>query len=239
MEKKSKQFRPISKAGMMSMLMTMAAMLVIVSIIGVARFSLKVGGISVEKDSAQTVTINDRTGLNEGEIKILKNLAVSMRLTEARMNVKGNRDTFSLYYGYLEKHYRSTEFQMDNETAVQMNELIDDMNELILLEKQYRISDMTLDGREVAVHILGRIYELSGLELVIDNEGNIEQISDLADSVLYRNTQQEPTDFRYDTLILIVTVVLVMISICFNIARRNRLFEKGGEFGGIKEKRIA
>lgn len=231
--------RPLTKAGKLSLLMTIMVLLFIVSIIGTARLSLKFSGAATDKCAPSQVMITDRTGLSGTEADILEKLAGSLGITESGLERKGGTDPFGIYYQYLEEQYRNTGFLLDKNDVTQINELINDLDELIHLEQQSQIGNMSLDGREVAVYILGEIYGLSGLKLEINNEGEIGQISDPAGKVLYQYSLGQQTEFRYDALVIIVAVILILISICFRVARRQQLFEKGGEFGGIKEKRIA
>ena len=107
----------------------------------------------------------------------------------------------------------------------------------MLLENGRGIDEMSFDGREVAIHILQKIYGLSGLRLGISPDGTIEQIISSTGKIYYENNIGGLEEFRIDSLIVILMVLIMLLSVCIIITKRNQLFVKGGEY--LNEKGIA
>lgn len=225
MDKQQRALRLKSKTGRMVLFMTLSVLIIMAGVMGVARFSLKLNRTSKDLAASKTITIEDKTGLNELEADLLLKLADSTGNTPALL--------------YLMQYYRNNELKLSKEDVSRMNELIKDLEELIHLEGHSQVTEMSLDGREVYFYILVQVYEMSGLKVIISNDSNIEQVSDRTGSILYQDSTQQQNVFQVGTLIITVCAILVMISICFTIARRNQLFGKDVDYHGVKEKRVA
>lgn len=234
--KLKKLFRYINAMGGMAFVMTIVVLIFIISIIGIARLSIKFNNKYVKSKASEELTIKDKNGLNEREVDILESLASSIFLTKRKTD--GNTDVMAIYFNNLNAYYRDSAVDLGKTAADDIAKLIRSMDELIRIEDKTDIGRMSYDGREVAIYILQKIYEMSGLRLLINSQGVIEQITDQTGIVIYQYPQ-EPLLFRLDTLIIVVMLILVLLSICIIIAKRNQLFEKGGEYDGFKEKGIA
>ena len=99
---------------------------------------------------------------------------------------------------------------------------------------------MSIEGRKFIIHIYEEIYNLCGLNITFDAESNIEKIVDQSGAVIYQNTgAQSQPQIHIDALIITSTFILVLITLCFIIARKNQLFIKGGRYDGFDEKEYA
>jgi hypothetical protein len=239
MDKQQRTLRLMNKTGRMALFMTISVLILIVSVMGVAKLSLKISEAGREQGAAQAFTMEDKTGLNVLEADILLKMADAMELSRVTETGAGGTKYYAPYFEYLMQYYRNNDLKFNKEAVTRINGLINDMNELIHLEESSQISEMSLDGREVYIYILEQVYELSGLEVIINSDGDIEQVSDQTGSVIYQDKPEQQTIFQVNSLIIIVSAIVVMISICCAIARRNQLFEKDVEYHGVKEKRVA
>ncbi len=220
------------------LIMTIIVMIFIVCIMGVAKLSLKINKEKSVPTTSVKIELMNEVGLNVSEMKVLVNLAGLLKISD---NIEGEDNRIqSIYYNYLSKYFSSSGVELSTNAADKIQELIKDSDTLNRIEKENDIDRMSFDGREVAIYILKQIYELSGLKLVINIEGYIEQIADQSGNIIYQtNNPQGQMGFQVNALIIILTIILTLFSICFIIAKRNQLFKKGVEYDGFNEKGIA
>ncbi len=215
--------------------MTIIIMVFIISIMGVAKWSLTMGmEIDAQADADQAM-FKPGTGLNEPEQQVLHKL--SRLIGDVRKDKDSKSITENIYYECLLEHYRNYGMDLTSAAAANIDRLISDGNKLLLLENGRQITEMSFDGREVAIHIFKKIYRFSGLKLGINPDGTIDKIENSTGELYYENNFNEPEEFRLDMLIIILMVLGMLLVVCIVITKRNQLFVKGEEY--INEKGIA
>ena len=227
----------ISKQSM-PLVMTIVIITLIISIIGIARWSLRFcDDDRIISTSVTTEQIDDQ-GLNETERNVLEQLSNYISLQTKQLKKEYNTQT--IYFNFLRIYLSSEGVNLSTDNAGEIEKLIQDGVGLVDLEKETDLHKMSYDGRKVAEHLLKQIYKLSGLNLLINAEGNIEEITDLSGNSIYKeqNTKEE-AGFRFDALIITLVVIQAMFYVCFAVAKKNQLFKKGGDYDGLDEKGIA
>ena len=218
--------------------MTIIIMLLIVSIIGVGRWSLRFcGGNRCITVSAVTTQIDD-PGLNKTEIGILRRLTGYLGLQS--IQISKDMNTQAAYFNNLKMYFCMEGVDLNSEIAFRIEELIQNGEALVQLENERDFNHMSYDGQIMAEYILKQIYRLCGLELLLASDGKIEKITDLSGVVIYqgKNTKEE-AGFQLDALFITLVLIQTMFCVCFAIAKKNQIFKKGGEYDGLNEKGIA
>lgn len=214
---------------------TMVIVIFIFCIMGVARWSLTTG-METEVQAAQDMAVlKQDTGLNEAEVKVLYQL--SQLIGDLDKEVSEGEITEDIYYDCLRKHFRANGMSLSNAAAEEINKLIRDSRKLLLLEEGRPLCEMSLDGREVAIHLYKKIYQFSELKLDIKPDGSIEQIVSQSGKQYYENNRPAQGELRVEPLIFILMILITLLGICIIITKRNQLFIKSGEY--MHEKRIA
>ena len=214
---------------------TMIIMVFIISIMGVARWSLITGTETEVQAVADMAVLKPDADLNEAEAQVLYQL--SQLIGDTGREVSNGMITENIYYDCLSEHYRAYGMNLSTAVADKINRLIRDGKKLLLLEEGRQLGEMSLDGREVAIHIFKEIYRSSGLKLGIQPDGTIEQIVSQSGKQYYINNKSLQEEFRIETLIFILMVLITLLGTCIIIAKRKQLFVKSGEY--IHEKGIA
>ena len=222
----------------MPLIITISILIAIVSIVIIARGSLKTNEWkSIPTISSNIVLVEDN-GLNESEKRVLTILSDWIELPNNPLD-KDN-DTYTIYLNYLKEYLSSSEVELSTYKALEMEDLIKSRNEIMYLEKESDINKMSFDGREVTIYIFEQIYELCGLKLVFGTERDIEQIADLSGNVIYLKANPlQQTGFQVDALVITLTSILTLFGICIIIAKKNQLFVKGVRYDGFDEKEFA
>lgn len=216
--------------------MTFMIMAFLIIFIVLAKWSITKGmEINTQSDFSQEV-FQPRDGLNEAELQVLQGLLTLV--SDGSIDQSSNQIiTEQIYFSCLREHYEDIRMNLTSAAADRIDQLIRDGNQLLLLENGKTISEMSLDGREVAIHILKKIYGLSGLWLEIHPDGTIEQITSTEGRIYYEDNAELREEFRIHSLIIILMVLLLLFSLCIILTKRKQLFDKGEEY--MNEKGIA
>ena len=138
--------------------MTIIIMLLIVSIMGVARWSLRFRG---ENQSVKVSTISaqiEDPGLNETEINILRKLMEYLGLQSVQINDEMN--TQAVYLNNLKLYFCKDGVDLNVDDAFRIEALIQDGEALVQLENERDYNNMSYDGQILAEYILKQIYRL-------------------------------------------------------------------------------
>jgi hypothetical protein len=181
--------------------------------------------------------ISDNVEINTSEQAILTMLSSVLTLSE---QTEQRNDSNGLYYKTLQEFLSSEGVDLTTIQARNLKEKIIDMQEIINYEGQTDFSKMSLDGRSVITYISKEIYELCGLGLLLDGEGEIEKISDLSGNILYiKAVPASLNDFQIEALVITLSFIIILFSICYIISKKNQLFNKEVKYDGFDEERFA
>lgn len=192
--------------------------------------------ISIPAQS-KNISISENSDLNQSEVTILSMLWKVLDLSNQKEQGEASN---LLYYRVLEEHFSNDDVNMNSSQALDMKDKIDDMREIINSERQTDISNMSLDGRKIAIYIVKQVYAICGLQLDLTMEGNIEKITNQSGNTIFQKTV--PTNhevFQMNALIITIVLALTLFSICFLIAKKNQLFNKDVIYDEFDEERFA
>lgn len=185
---------------------------------------------------SSNVWIMNNSELNEVEGTVLTLLYSVMNLS----NQEEGRDTYnSVYYCTLEEYLSRDEVSLSDVHEDDLKEKLIELQDIINYEGQVDFSKMSLDSRKIAVYLSEQIYKICGLSIGIDMEGNISKISDLSGNIIYSNLTTKEDSFHLNALIITLALILVLLSICIIIAKKNQLFNKEVNYDGFDEERFA
>ncbi|MDF2537580.1 MAG: hypothetical protein K0S76_601 [Herbinix sp.] len=226
------------KQSRMTLILTIINMFIIIGIICVAKGRLG----SIEPNSVEAmsrnIVLNEENGLNSSEIRILTMLADWIEFPD--QPTEQAEYLYITYFTYIKNHYSNPNVELNTNSAIDIEKLIRNRNQTIYLEKESDIHKMSIDGREITIYLLKKIYELSGLELIMNDEGNINQIAEVSGRVLFQNKNPlETSGFRLEAFIITLILLLVLFSVCIVIAKKKQLYVKGGKYDGFDEKKFA
>jgi hypothetical protein len=174
---------------------------------------------------------------NQAEMDILLQLVEAPRVT----NISSDGiNRFTVYISNLSKYFSSSGVSLSKEKAAEIQKLIQGRNDLLSLENVNDINKMSLDGRKLIIYIYEKIYELSGLYITFDAEYSIEKIESQYGDILYLNsTSEKQPVFRVEVLVITLSFILSLVTLCFIIAKKNQIIVKGGSYDGFDEKEYA
>ncbi|MDF2486933.1 MAG: hypothetical protein K0R46_3101 [Herbinix sp.] len=226
------------KTGSMPPILTLSIVTFIVSFILIARwlFNTYQEEVSIPVFSNHIV-IMDEKELNVSELEVLSLLSSCSILPDYNSQVSS---IDSIFYKTLHEYLSSSEVCLTSKQASQIVSNIIDLQEIMNYEGEAEFSKMSLEGKKVAIYLTEQIYELCNLKLQLNMEGNIEKISDRSDNIIYSN--RAPTSqhgIQVNILIITLTSMAILLSICIAIAKKNQLFMKEVGYDGFDEERFA
>ncbi|MDF2885276.1 MAG: Oligosaccharide biosynthesis protein Alg14-like protein [Clostridiaceae bacterium] len=200
-------------------LITISVLFAIMCIIGIARGSLA----TYDEIRTSTIVTNkellDNEKLNESEKIIINMLKNEMKLQNTEPDMI-NSDQ-SIYVKYFEKHLSSPKMHLSKEKADEIVDLIKSMNRIMNLEKENDLKQMSIDGRGIAINIYEQIYQLCGLKIIYSMEGDIVQITDCSENLLY--CIDNPIvygSFNYYAFAMVFLIWFFLISLCIIITKK-------------------
>jgi hypothetical protein len=219
-------------------LITISILFTIVCIITIARGSLITNDDISTSTRASNVEFSKNNELNESEKVVLVMLANGVKFFEEQQSIKDNK--LSIYVRYLKEYLSSSGVNLSTVEAKEIINKIISMNAVYFLERETDLKKMSLDGRGMLINISEHIYELCGLRLIHNMQGDIVQISDTTGKYIYVNDNpMEQDSFHMKILIIILSTLAILLSICIIIAKKSQLFMKDGIYDGFKEKEFA
>jgi hypothetical protein len=210
----------------------------IVSFVVIARGAFKTNNeeISIPVMSDNLIVSGD-TELNTSEREILTLLSSVVKLPSQKD--QGNTTNY-IYYNTLQEYLGSSGIYLTTHQAELIKDEIATMHVIMSSEEVTDFTKLSVDGKEVFLYISEQIYELCGLKLVSNMDGDIEKISDSSGNIIY--TMKVPASqvgFQIDVLIVTVAAMVTLLCICFTIAKKNQLFIKEVIYDGFDEERFA
>lgn len=196
----------------------------IVCILVIARVSIA----TKEKVSVQAFThkelIKDEK-LNDSENTIINMLSSVTYATGSQSKVLHQIDPN--YVAYLSKYLESSKGELEEKKAEQIVDMLKDLVQVMNLEDKSGMKEMSLDGREITLHMIEQIYELSGLTLQHNIQGDILRITDSTGNNLYLNKNLIQGEYlNINAILIILSVMIVLFCVCITISKKNQLFKK-------------
>jgi hypothetical protein len=186
---------------------------------------------------SNTIIVSGETELNTSEREVLSLLSSVVKLPNQK---EQGKTTNYIYYNTLQEYLGSSEVYLNTHQAELIKDEIATMHAIMSSEEVTDFTKLSLDGKKVFIYISEQIYELCGLKLVSNMDGDIEKISDSSGNVIYaKKVSASQVGFQVNVLIVTVTVMVTLLSICFTIAKKNQLFIKEVIYDGFDEERFA
>ena len=219
-------------------IITICVITMIMCIVVIARGILNTSDeISIPVLHSNTMLFDDRE-LNASERVVLTMLLGGIGQSG---NLEDNRhDNNTIYYESLERYFSSYNVNLSITNRQKAVDYIKELNEIVSLEKESDMKKMSLDGRGVAIYLSEQIYELCGLKLEHNLQGDIVQITSQSDNFIYLQANpNKQAGFQPYALMITLVIILTLLSICIIIAKKNHLFVKDVTFNGYDEKGFA
>jgi hypothetical protein len=226
------------KTGSMPPILTLSIVTFIVIFILIARwlFNTYQEDVSIPVFS-NNIIITDEKDLNSSEQEVLSLLSNCSMLPEYNNQVNSMD---SIFYKTLQDYISSSEGFLTSNQALQIESNLIDLQEILNSEGETDFTKMSLEGKKVAIFIAEQIYELCNLKLELNMEGNIEKISDDSGNIIYENgAPVSQLGIQINLLIITLTSMATLLSICIVIAKKNQLFIKEVRYDGFDEERFA
>jgi hypothetical protein len=228
----------ISRKSIMPPVLTIGLLIVMTCFISIVRGVIhnSYEEVSIPALSSNYV-ISDNLEINTSEQAVLTMLSSVLSLSEQTEQMNYSN---SLYYKTLQQFLSSEGVDLTTIQARNLKEKMIAMQEIINYEGQTNFTKMSLDGRSVFTYISQEIYEICGLDLVLDSEGMIEKITDQSGNILYiKAVTVSVEDFQIEALAITVSCIILLFSICYIISKKNQLFNKEVKYDGFDEERFA
>lgn len=217
---------------------TAGIFLVMIAIITVAKISMRSYSTKHVTAATSGTGLLLEKELNVPETKVLLSVSGWAGLAEASSE---QGSTHQIIYNSLKAHYESPEVELSPESALDICELVSSRNDIVSLEKETQISRMSYDAREMVIHLLKRICEISGMKLMINDAGNIEKIVDGTGHIIYQ--EENPpigVGFRLNAVIITLVLLVFLLIISIVISKKSQIMVvKGGDYDGIDEEEFA
>lgn len=216
-------------------IMTTCVMLAIISIVTIARGSMKTKEPESVPSMSSYIELPQDYGLNISERRVLMMLSDWKELHNETVDLENNTNV--VYFNYLKEYLRRSEVVLSTDKAREIEDLIRGRNTIMHREKESDVKKMSIDGRKVTIYIFKQIYKLCGLKLAFSSDKDIEQIVDMSGNVIYLKTAPLlQSKIQYNVLAITLTLILTLFGTCIIIARKNQLFIRGGRYYGFNEK---
>ncbi len=172
--------------------------------------------------------------LNESEKIILNMLTGNVQIKDTRQFAEDNE--YAVYIKYLHNYLGSPGVTLSSSKAYEVLNKIIELNAIMDIEQEISFSKMSVDGKELAINLSKEIYDVCGLKLTYDIQGNINQIIDKSGRFIYLSeiTVQD-AGIRLDALMITLAVIMILLGLCIIIARKNQLFMKDVILDEFKE----
>lgn len=178
--------------------------------------------------------ISENSELNESEKVILNMLSSRILLKDTKSITADNE--YTIYVKYLHNYLSSTGVTLSSSKAYEALNKIIELNAIINIEHVSSFNKMSVDGKELALNLAQKIYDLCGLKLNYDIHGNINQILDQSGNFIYQNENTvQNTGIQFKALMITLVVIMILLGLCILIARKNQLFIKEVTYDGFKE----
>lgn len=144
------------------------------------------------------------------------------------------------YITHLQNHLSKSQVNLSASKVRELKELIKELHFIINLEDENELNKMTIDGREMATHLLKEIYGVCGAKLEISMDGKIEKVIDNSANILYQNETSLPQgDFRIDTLMIVIFTIVALLSVGIVLTQKSQILAREVIFDGFDEQEYA
>ncbi|BCJ96620.1 hypothetical protein acsn021_41890 [Anaerocolumna cellulosilytica] len=158
-----------------------------------------------------------------------------------KINLTGGKDNSEFTYNnYLKNYLQQQDMYLTAEASVKLSEKLLQLMNLLEMEDKTDLNAMSLEGRELGIHLLADIYKTCGLKLYADYSGQVVKITDIKGSLLYQDketTGQEQLQLK--VLLCILIFLLMLFAICILLAKKNQLYMKDVTFDVQKKEGYA
>ena len=225
------------KSGYRKMLLfTIISCTAILSTIFVLRATINKSKYEIPTIAANTELLID-TNLNDSEKTILTLLLGAVGMPD---HLKKEENNYSLYIDSLHAYFCRTNIHISPQTAEYAEKEINNLYKIISNEETSDLNEMSVDGREVAIHLSERIYNLFELKVIFGSDNNIESIMDVANHIIYeRQVEIAKTGLNVLAVAIIMFGSVVLFLICYVISRKYQLFKKDVKYDGFESERFA
>ena len=171
----------------------------------------------------------------ETEEDVVNYLSKFLRLLELQENGKRKE----VLYGLLLNKLRDRITDMPDENLELLFNRVTHIQMILDQEKRGEFMNMSLEGRQLILYIFNDIFELSGFQVTINLDGEIEKITDSMGVLMYSHAQTDLSGIQGKELVIVLSIILLALLVCILIAKKNQLFRKEVAYDGLNKKQYA
>lgn len=150
------------------------------------------------------------------------------------------QSVFGSLYEQLKAYLGRSGVDLTKEKAEQARKNIVELNQIIAMEGNRDLKEMTLDAKGMATRLSQLIYQSCGLKLSFDMTGNIDKISTTDGSILFdRHKSAEQDRIHIQPLAITIGVIIILLFFCVLIARKHKLFQREELYESFDEEKYA
>lgn len=215
--------------------MTLLLLLVILSLATISR-------VSIKADTVETISLRKfylhNGNYNDSEQYVLSMLEGIPELTNNKGS--GHIKWSEAHINHISKYFEKENIELDKEKLDEISDAIKGSYEILKYEQKRDINRISIDGRNMIIHLYKNIFKSCGLNITYDIMNNIVRIGDKNGKLIYQK-DNEPSyqPIHIVALLLTLTLILILAVICLYIAKKNQIFIKGGIYDGSDEKKYA
>lgn len=149
-------------------------------------------------------------------------------------------DTYTIYINTLYDYFTKPDVSISISQSEKMKKEISDLYLILQNEDTNKLDFMSIDGRAVALYLFQQIYEECNMQIVFDERGTISSIYNEQNQLFYEKQAAVTHEgIHVSSAIIIISVLVVLIGICYRISIKKQLFKEDVIYDGFEEKRFA
>lgn len=192
------------------------------------------------KETANIPVMSDNMLLNQDKaLNDAEKVLLSLLTSDIYVKTAGNdleKGSYEIYMKYLQNFLNRQDVDLTTSQAYAALDKIMELKAIIKIEQESEFNKMSLDGRELAVKLSKEIYHICGLKLCCDIQGNITRITDHSGNYIYLNGNEvQAAGIHLNALLITLVILLVLLSVCFLLAKKHQLFIKDVTYDGFQE----
>lgn len=205
--------------------------------------ALLAGSINTKEEMAipaiaDNFELTEDEKLNEAEILILN--VLDSAGAEVKIKRTAGTEEYNTYKNQLKSYFERDNVNVKDSITQDIVNKIIQLNAIMDMENEFDINKMSLDGRELAIRLSQEIYDMCGLKLSYNMQGEIIRITDkTGKDTFFKNSAYGKAEFQGEVLAVTVAAILFLILLCISIAKKNQLFVKDVKYDGFNEKGYA
>lgn len=174
--------------------------------------------------------------LNTSEREIISMISSSSIV--ASEGPQSDRDQKEIYSSVLERQLNKNNINLGIDQVKAVRSLLTQLNDVIDGNEDDLLKKRSMISRGVILSVSEQIYEICGLKLIYDFDGNMRLIQDENGTILYEMAKKVKNKSGWNILLFVILICIILLFINYSISKK-QLKKKGRMYHGYKEKEYA